>query len=106
MNRLIGLLGNAWTYELESSGGSLRVAILFDGNTVRKNNCVEFQVPPSQVQGSDIFARDPLVCYFVFLDATGAAKNDFLVVGLHLASGQDKNQNHNQAMQILRQWLK
>jgi endonuclease/exonuclease/phosphatase family metal-dependent hydrolase len=40
------------------------------------------------------------------LDANGSAtKNDLLVVGVHLASGQNKAQNHNQAMQVLRERL-
>jgi len=102
MNRLLGFLGEDWAYELSASGGSQRVAILYDETAVRRNHCEEFQVPATKVQGSDIFARDPLACHLTFLDGSGAAKNDLLVVGLHLASGQDKTQNHDQAMHTLR----
>lgn len=102
MDRLLGFLGESWAYELSASGGSQRVAILYDGSAVRRNQCDEFQVPATTVQGSDIFARDPLACHLTFLDESGAARNDLLVVGLHLASGQDKTRNHDQAMHTLR----
>lgn len=105
MDSLAGLLGNGWQYELSRSGGSQRVAILFDTRAARRDHCVEFDVPSQSIQGSDVFARDPLVCMFTLLDGTGQPRNDFIVVALHLASSQDKTQNHNRAMAILRDRL-
>lgn len=101
LDRLVGLLGDTWKYELTLSGGAQRVAILFDSASVRREACQEFVVAQERVNGSDIFARDPLACRFTFLEAGGQAKNDMLVVGLHLASGQDKVSNHNRAMEVL-----
>ena len=105
MDRLVSNLGGTWGYELASSGGVQRVAILFDSRFARKDKCVEFDVPEQRIQDSDVFARDPLVCLFTFLDSNGQPKNDLIVVGLHLASGQEKTTNHNTAMQILRDRL-
>jgi len=103
LNELIDALGSQWRYELAASGGSQRIAILYDTSSIQKKKCEELSIPANKVQGSDIFARDPLVCHFAFLDSNGQTKNDLLVVGLHLASGQDKVQNHNAAMEVLKQ---
>jgi endonuclease/exonuclease/phosphatase family metal-dependent hydrolase len=105
MDHLISLLGNGWAYELSGSGENERTAILYDSNAVRKDGCTEFEVPAQQVQGKDIFARDPLACKFTLFDATQQPKNDLVIVGLHLASGQQLNQNHNAAMAELRSRL-
>jgi hypothetical protein len=102
MNRLVGALGSGWVYSLARSGDVQRIAILYDTAAVRKDNCVELNFPAQSIQGKDVFARDPLACHFTFLGAGGEAKNDFILVGLHLAAGQDLVQNHNEAMNRLR----
>jgi len=104
LDRLVGHLGTSWRYQLGSSGGNgrQRVAILFDTRFIRRNDCRELVVPETDVGGGDIFDRDPLACHVTLLDQGGAARNDLLVVGLHLASGQDEGPNHNAAMARLR----
>ncbi|MGH9893880.1 MAG: hypothetical protein ACREA0_18230, partial [bacterium] len=102
LDRLLRFLGNNWAYELTAAGRSQRVAILYDSSTARKEKCVEIDVPPQQDNGKDVFERDPLACLFVLLDAAGQDKNDLIVVGLHLASGQQLVNNHNTAMEVLR----
>jgi endonuclease/exonuclease/phosphatase family metal-dependent hydrolase len=105
MDRLVSFLGNDWSYELSLAGENERIAILYNTAAVRKDSCTEFEVPVRQIQGKDIFARDPLACKFTLFDATQQPKNDLVVVGLHLASGQHLNQNHNAAMAELRNRL-
>jgi endonuclease/exonuclease/phosphatase family metal-dependent hydrolase len=105
LDRLLEHLRGHWTYDIGTTGGSQRVAVLFDSSAVRRNDCREIDVPRREVQGADIFARDPFVCHFTLRDRSGAAMNDLLVVGLHLASGQTKNQNHDEAMRVLRERL-
>ncbi len=105
LDRLVGHLGGTWSYELGASGGHLRLAILFDGAFVRRDTCDEFTVASQEIDGKDIFARDPLACQFTLLDSNGAPQNDLIVVALHLASGQANNNNHNTAMEVLRQAL-
>ena len=76
--------------------------MVYDSSTVRKDTCVEFDIPEQQVQKKDIFERDPLACRFVFLNGKGEVQNDLIVVGVHLASGQALVANHNTAMKVLR----
>lgn len=102
MDKLLAALGAGWQYELAQSGAAQRIAILFDTSAARKDKCVEISFPPQDIQGKDVFDRDPLACKFTFLAAGGQPKNDLIVVGLHLASGQDFAQNHNEAMRKLR----
>lgn len=101
LDRLAGFLGGHWEYELTASGRRLRVAILYDTRSVRRENCVEFTVARQEIDRKDVFARDPIACLFTFLDASGQPMNDLIVVGLHLASGQRNVRNHNAAMAIL-----
>lgn len=107
LDRLKGLLGPTWKYAIGSSGGingGQRVAILYDDARVEALSIDELPVPREEVQGDDIFDRDPLVGYFRVRRA-GAPGNDFLAVVLHLASGQGNVANHNRAMQRFREDL-
>jgi endonuclease/exonuclease/phosphatase family metal-dependent hydrolase len=103
LDRLLFFLGASWKYEIGASGQQQHVAMIYDTRAMRTNFVREFAVPPQDEDGSDIFARDPLVIGFTLLDKAGHAKNDFIMVGLHLASIQSKVQNHNRAMEVLRQ---
>lgn len=97
---LLTYLGPNYDYVLTASGGSQRVALLYDTRFVRLNAATEISVPRIEIQKSDVFARDPLVGYFSLLH-DGQEQNDLVVVGLHLASGQHRTRNHDQAMKIL-----
>jgi endonuclease/exonuclease/phosphatase family metal-dependent hydrolase len=101
LDSLIAALGPQWQYELSRSGGTQRIALLHDTTKARRNACHEFEIPLRQVQGKDIAARDPLACHFTFLAPSGDARNDLVVVGVHLAAGQDANINHNEGMREL-----
>jgi endonuclease/exonuclease/phosphatase family metal-dependent hydrolase len=100
MNSMTNQLASGWNYVLARSGDSQRIAILYDSTAVRINDVVEFTVGPRRVQDKDIFDRDPLAAHVTFLQ-NGQPRNDLIVVGVHLASGQDKNRNHDAAMQLL-----
>lgn len=101
LERLKTLLGPTWKYAIGSSGGlngAQRVAILFDDARVEALSVDELVVPKESIDGGDIFDRDPLVGYFRVRRSSGVPATDFLAVALHLASGQDKVENHNRAM--------
>lgn len=106
MDRLVTCLGTNWAYQLTRSGDAQRVAILYDSTAVRKDFCVELNLPDEKVEDKGIFEREPLVGKFTFLDGKGRPKNDLVVVGVHLASGQDLEKNHSRAMDVLRAELK
>lgn len=100
LDGLVSQLPAGWKYVIASSGEQQRVALLFNAQSVRVNEIVEFTVPPRRIQSKDIFERDPLAAHVTFLQA-GVPRNDLVIVGLHLASGQDNNRNHDEAMQEL-----
>ena len=104
LDALVAQLGPSFEYIIARSGGPQRVALLYDTRYVRLNAATEIAVPNTEVQGKDIFARDPLMGHFTFLH-NGQAQNDLLIVGLHLASGQHLNKNHDAAMALLRRKL-
>jgi endonuclease/exonuclease/phosphatase family metal-dependent hydrolase len=98
LDKLVEELGAGWDYELASSGGSQRIAILFDGAKVRRTACHEFPIPFERVQNKDISPRDPVACAFVLLRSDGSTANDLVVIGVHLKSKQQLNLNHNAGM--------
>jgi endonuclease/exonuclease/phosphatase family metal-dependent hydrolase len=104
LDQLIQALGSSYEYVIAASGQSQRIALLYDTSHIHLNAVLEMAVDRIEVQGSDIFARDPLLGYFSFLH-NGVRRNDLVVIGLHLASGQHKTDNHDQAMSLLRQRL-
>jgi len=97
LDALLEKLPDTWSYTLSSSGKKMHVAILYDTAKVHLNEVTEFEVPRIEIDGKDIFDRDPFVAHVSMLQ-NGQALNDLIVVGLHLASGQGNDDNHDAAM--------
>lgn len=97
---LVAELPAGWRYVIASSGEAQRVALLYNTATVDLIEVIEFEIPPRRIQEKDIFERDPLAAH-VRLKSAGEPRNDLVVVCIHLASGQDKNRNHDAAMEAL-----
>lgn len=106
---LVTRLGPSWRQAIDKSGRDQRVAIIWDSTDVEEIARLEISIPEERIgtgdDATDIFARDPLAVYFRFLKG-GQARNDLLVVGLHLASGQHLTENHDAAMKKLRDKLR
>jgi endonuclease/exonuclease/phosphatase family metal-dependent hydrolase len=100
LDALVRELDPAFQYLIARSGNAQRVALLWDSRQVRLNAAAEIVVPPTIVQGKDLFARDPLMAHFTLLHE-GQPQNDLLVVGIHLAAGQHLTRNHDAAMALL-----
>ncbi len=101
VDKLIDILGaNNYDYFIGESGRSQHIAILYDKRYVRLNAICECEFPDERVNGKNLFDRQPLFGHFTFLDA-GQPKNDLVVVGVHLASGQNRAKNHDRAMNLL-----
>ncbi|MFQ5520802.1 MAG: hypothetical protein ACE5FK_05345 [Candidatus Methylomirabilia bacterium] len=100
LDALVNELGPSFQYLITRSGGSQRVALLWDSRYARLNAAAEIAVPRIVVQGSDLFARNPLIGHFTFLH-NGQPQNDLLIVGLHLAAGRHRTRNHDAAMTLL-----
>lgn len=101
---LLSHLPASFSYVIARSGGAQRVAILFDQSQVRLDAFTELTIPQEKVKDGnekkDIFERDPLVGHFTVVQ-NGVEMNDFLMVGVHLASGQSKVKNHDRALKVL-----
>lgn len=121
LDELLALLPETWTYEIAKSGDDIRVAFFWDRAKVRLDEIVEITVPRQLVEDrktpgaqpspKDIFDRDPLVAKITLLAPSPSggtqslAMNDLVVVGVHLASEQWRSNNHDTAMNLLRQNL-
>lgn len=101
MDRLVGCLGGGYKYYPGEYANTQDVVLLYDTTRVRLNTSFEIVIDEKKIQGKDIFDRDPLVAHFTALSPSGNPLNDFIFVGLHLASGQDNNTNHSKAMMLL-----
>jgi len=97
LDSLLQELPAPWKSTLSRSGNEMHIALIYDSSRIRVNQINELEVPSTIVQGKDIFERDPLAVHVTLLES-GQPGNDLVVVGVHLASGQDKNQNHDEAM--------
>lgn len=80
------------------------MALLYDTDCCRLNEVLEIVVDPVYLEGTDVFSHGPLAAHVSFLHGDQVL-NDLVVVGLHLAAGQDKDDNHDRAMEILRSRL-
>jgi len=79
-------------------------AILWNGNRVNRLNTFAMDLPDDELAGEPLFKRQPVVGYFEAL-RNGQGTNDFVMVGVHLASGQTNDENHLIAMVLLEHGL-
>ena len=77
-----------------------QVAFLFNSSKVVMKNVEEIVYPAMRMQDSDIHDRHPLVGKFAIIK-DGQEMNDFVLVNLHLASGQPKKENKASAMAMV-----
>lgn len=105
MDRLVPLIGPTYRYVISASGDAQRIAILYDQSVVHLRCWLQAALPDEIVDGKRLFDRQPLLAFFtVFRD--GQEMNDFAVIGVHLASEQDKVLNHDMAMTRIDSWVK
>jgi endonuclease/exonuclease/phosphatase family metal-dependent hydrolase len=97
LDRLVTFLGNTYEYVIGTAGDTQRIAILYDTKFARLNEACETSFRNIKVQKKSVFDRQPVYAHFTFLE-NGAPRNDLVVVGVHLASGQHLHLNHDKAM--------
>ena len=97
LDRLLGVLGPSYDYVIAQSGGSQRIAMLYDSRAARLNAWCEGSFANETVEGKGLFDRQPLFAHFTLL-SNGQPMNDLVVLGVHLASGQFHTENHDAAM--------
>lgn len=101
--------GSDWSYFLppvdetpsENNAGNEFLAFLWNRKRVRLLTVFEMPLENLELAGKSLFDRMPLVGYFETIREDGSAGNDFVLVNLHLASGQDNDENHLIAMTLI-----
>ncbi len=105
LDRLVSKLGaDRYAYVIGTTGGAQRLAVLYDTQVAHLVWHCEAALPNTVVEGSKLFARQPLLAYFRLFD-NGVEMNDFVVISLHLASKRELTQNHDQAMTAVVAWV-
>lgn len=104
LDNLLEFLGESWAYGIGESGDAQHVAILYDTEFVAIARFCETSFENKKVQSSGVFDRQGFYAHATFA-REGEPMNDFVAFGVHLASGQDKNKNHDEAMRAYRQEL-
>lgn len=104
LDRLIGKLGTGYRYIAGRTGNDQHLAMLYDERAVSLRWWCEASLPDEEVNGSELFDRQPLLAHFAVF-SEGVEMNDLVVVALHLASGQAKTKNHDMAMSQVVNWI-
>lgn len=106
LDSLCALLGGQWNYVIAPPGGempgsedvhNMQNAWLWDGEKALLEKSFALPVENVEVGGKSTFDRRPWAAWFSFY-RRGEIGNDLLLVNLHMASGQDNDENHLAAM--------
>lgn len=101
--------GDDWCYFLphvdntpkRDDVGNEFLGFLWNRNRVRLLTVFEMPLDNQNLAGKSLFDRKPLVGYFEVLQNGCESCNDFVLVNVHLASGQDYDENHLIAMTLI-----
>jgi endonuclease/exonuclease/phosphatase family metal-dependent hydrolase len=99
-------LGGSWQYYLPPVESippdreNLFCAMMWNAEKVNLLNIFSMDLPNHEHAGANLFNRQPVICYFEALK-DGAGTNDFVLINVHLKSGQDHDENHLIAMTII-----
>ncbi|MEW6359788.1 MAG: endonuclease/exonuclease/phosphatase family protein [Planctomycetota bacterium] len=101
--------GGDWCYFLpqvdkaptKADEGNEFLAFLWNRKRVRLLTVLDMPLENQELAGKSLFDRKPLVGYFEAIRDDGSPRNDFVLVNVHLASGQDYDENHLIAMTLI-----
>ena len=101
--------GETWNYFLphmdktpaKNDEHNIFPAFVWNMKKARLLNVFEMNFQNQVMAGKSLFDRKPLVGYFEALREDGTVANDFVLVNVHLASGQDNDENHLIAMTLI-----
>lgn len=105
--------GADWSYYLppldetpaDDAEDNTFLGFAWNKDRLRLLNAFEMPFPDLILAGKDVFERPPLIGYFESIRTDGRTGNDFVVVNVHLASGQDHDENHLIAMTLIEHGL-
>lgn len=103
------VLGQTWNYFLppvavtpaKDDIHNEHLGFVWNSKRARLLTVFELDLENQDLAGKGLFDRKPLIGYFEALDADGKSKNDFVLVNVHLASGQEFDENHLIAMTLI-----
>lgn len=109
LDKIIVELEGDWEYFIQDvdfipdGHANLFVAFLWNSDRVQASNIFPLMLPNPDLAGANLYDRTPLVGYFEARndDADGALTNDFVLVNVHLKSGQDHDENHLMAITLI-----
>ncbi len=109
LDSIINHLGTSWKYYLANVDTllhetNMQNAFIYNSTKVELSAVFELPVPAYHVGPKYLFDRVPLVGYFKSTNSN-LNNEDFILVNLHLASGQHNDENHLAAMVIVEQNL-
>ena len=102
---IVNELGIHWQYYLppkhnDHHNQSMYVGYLWNTNKVNAATLAPLITPNLNLAGKALFDRVPVIGYFEVKTASDTS-NDFIVVNVHLASGQHNDENHLIAMTLI-----
>lgn len=105
LDEIVGELGSPWQYYLppehsDHHNQSMYVGYLWNSETVNAAKFAPLQTPNLNLAGKALFDRSPVIGYFE-VKTPNDTSNDFIVVNVHLASGQHNDENHLIAMTLI-----
>jgi endonuclease/exonuclease/phosphatase family metal-dependent hydrolase len=114
LDSLVKYLGSDWKYVLGTRGAgdilgsqvhNMQNAFLWNSSKVHLIESFTMDFENIKI-GKNAFDRHPLVGYFEAIKKGEENQTDFLLVNVHLKSGQNNDENHLGAMVIIEQNLK
>lgn len=111
LDRLTQRLGQSWKYflppvdSIPTGHDNMFCALMWDSDRVNALSVYAMDLPNHELAGHHVFSRLPVVGYFEAIKGNEGT-NDFVVVNVHLKSGQNNEENHLIAMTMLEHGLR
>lgn len=103
-------LGDGWDYfipevdEIPDGHANLFCGFLWNGDRVNLLDVFAMSLPNPDLVGANLFDRVPVAAYFEAINGNNGT-NDFVVINVHLKSGQPNEENHLIAITVLEHGL-
>ncbi|MCG8016703.1 MAG: endonuclease/exonuclease/phosphatase family protein [Candidatus Thiodiazotropha sp. 'RUGA'] len=107
LDAIVKKLGSSWKYYLppvpyDHKPDSLYVGYLWNTEKVKAIAIAPMRVPHLSLAGAALFSRTPVIGFFEAKDKDEESElNDFVLVNVNLAPGQDNDENHLIAMTLI-----
>ena len=94
-------IGADWKYNIGISGSNQKTAFVWNPNAVKVIKGGDFVITDTFTASGrerEIFDREPQLLHIVFLDSDGNERNDILLIGFHMLSGERWNKQRQKGM--------